>query len=47
MIRVYLTVTIMKRDHKIRERTPIRLAFVGASEKVDEYTYNGDVPMSP
>jgi hypothetical protein len=45
--KAYFTVTIMKRDHNIKDSTPIKLAFVGASENVDEYTYNGDVPISP
>lgn len=47
MISTYFTVTIMNNAHSISERAPMRSIWLGAEVKVDEYTYSGEVPISP
>lgn len=47
IMRMYLTVTIKVMDHKTSESAPRRSMRLGASVKTEEYTYRGEVPMSP
>lgn len=46
-MRVYLISSMAVRVHTINEITPTISSGDGFLEKVDDITYNGDVPMSP
>jgi hypothetical protein len=46
-MQVYLTLTMSVRAQTIKDKAPRRSAYEGSDEKIEKYTYKGEVPISP